>query len=328
MKIENKFTLLTILCLVAFQSFSQKQKSFEKKFDDAEKIYGPIYNDSKGELLNYSKEEFIVARPLYIELYKMDTTNANISFKLGVCHLSSRTFRAKSIPYLLKATTDVTDSYNGSSDKERKAPLIAYKFLGDAYHLNYQFDKAIEAYTKYKSVMHEENSTDKDQVTETNRKIEMCNTGKILVKTPINVKIKTIGSNANSPFADYSPVISADQQSLYFTSRRPGSVGGLKDKEGNYREDIYKTTKVKNGWSKAVNIGIPINTGDNEASVGISPDGQTILVYKDDNGDGNIYSTSLKGDVWARPVKLNDNIIPAKKCQMAIGVKQKTWDQV
>ncbi|MBK6834328.1 MAG: PD40 domain-containing protein [Bacteroidetes bacterium] len=308
MKIENKFTLLTILFLVVFQGFSQQKNSFEKKFDNAEKIYGPVYNDSKGELLNYSKEEFTVARPLYLELYKMDTTNANVAFKLGVCHLSSRTFRSKSIPYLLKATSDVTDNYDGSSHKERKAPLIAYKFLADAYHLNYQFDKAIEAYTKYKSVMKEENSTDKDLVIETNRKIEMCNTGKILVKTPINVKIKTIGSNANSPFADYSPVISADQQSLYFTSRRPGSVGSLKDKEGNYREDVYKTTKVKNGWSKAVNIGIPINTEDNEASVGISPDGQTILVYKDDNGDGNIYSTSLKGDVWARPVKLNDNI--------------------
>jgi len=32
------------------------------------------------------------------------------------------------------------------------------------------------------------------------------------------------------------------------------------------------------------------------------------LIYKDDNGDGNIYSTSLNGDTWATPVKLNKNI--------------------
>jgi outer membrane protein OmpA-like peptidoglycan-associated protein len=33
-----------------------------------------------------------------------------------------------------------------------------------------------------------------------------------------------------------------------------------------------------------------------------------ILIYKDDNGDGNIYSTTLNGDKWSQPVKLNENI--------------------
>jgi outer membrane protein OmpA-like peptidoglycan-associated protein len=32
------------------------------------------------------------------------------------------------------------------------------------------------------------------------------------------------------------------------------------------------------------------------------------LIYKDDNGDGNLYSTSLEGDQWSAPKKLNDNI--------------------
>ena len=110
-------------------------------------------------------------------------------------------------------------------------------------------------------------------------------------------------------YADYSPVLSADQSTLFFTSRREESTGGLKDEEGNFMEDIYMSTRTNAGWSKAVNIGLPVNTNENEATVGISPDGQTILIYKDDNGDGNIYSTSLNGDLHGlKPVKLNDNI--------------------
>ncbi|HXB39775.1 MAG TPA: OmpA family protein, partial [Bacteroidia bacterium] len=66
--------------------------------------------------------------------------------------------------------------------------------------------------------------------------------------------------------------------------------------------------KTDSGWGQAINIGPPINTVGNEASVGISADGQEILIYKDDMGDGNIYSTSLKGSVWTVPKKLNAHI--------------------
>ncbi|MGZ4118251.1 MAG: OmpA family protein, partial [Bacteroidia bacterium] len=120
--------------------------------------------------------------------------------------------------------------------------------------------------------------------------------------------IQNLGSAVNSPYGDYSPVLSADQSALFFTSRRPESTGSQKDDEGNYMEDIYMSEKTKSGWSQAKNIGAPVNTEWHEASVGISPDGQTILIYKDDNGDGNIYSTVLDGDTWSTPVKLNDNI--------------------
>lgn len=308
MKQIRNSSLLTLLLVILSNTIYSQGNNFEKDFDRAEKIFSEVYQDGKGESLTYAKEDYVVVRPQLIELYKQDTSNMNIAFKLGVCFLSSRKFRPQAIPYFKKATSAITSDYNGSSHKEKRAPLVTYKYLGDAYHLNYQFDNAIEAYEKFIAVMEENNETDKTLLAEANQKIEMCNTGKNLVKTPIKIKIQSLGNTVNSAFADYSPVLSVDQQNLYFTSRRPESTGTLKDPEGNYREDIYKSTKTKKGWSKAQGIGGPINTAENEASVGISPDGQTILIYKDDNGDGNIYSTSLKGDVWAVPVKLNENI--------------------
>lgn len=280
----------------------------QEDFDRAEKIFQKVYQDAKTESLTYAKGGFSDARLLFLDIYKQDTSNANIAFKLGVCYLNSRRYRADAVKYFEKAVTSVSNDYKESSFKERNSPLIAYKFLGDAYHLHYQFDKAINAYEKFISVMSENKNTDKILLTETKRAIEICYTAKRLVANPINVKIKNLGDNVNSTYADYSPVLSADQNSLFFTSRRPQTTGIQKDDEGNYMEDIYVSYKTKDSWSQAVNIGSPINTEWNEATVGISPDGQTILIYKDDNGDGNIYSTSLDGDKWSTPVKLNEHI--------------------
>jgi outer membrane protein OmpA-like peptidoglycan-associated protein len=307
MKILNIF-LLSFLLVVSNLAAQHANADFEKEFDRAEKIFSKVYQDGKDEALTNSRGAYVQLIPIYIELYKQEPDNMNIAFKLGVCYLSSRSERASAITYFSKATTAVSADHKGSSDKEKHAPLIAWKFLGDAYHLDYQFDKAIEAYGKFINVMAENKNTDKVLLSATNRKIEMCKTGKSLVANPVKVKIENLGATVNSPYGDYSMVLSADQNTLFFTSRRLESTGGQKDEEGNPMEDIYMSAKTKTGWSKATNIGGPINSEWHEATVGISPDGQMILIYKDDNGDGNIYSTSLDGDVWSAPVKLNDNI--------------------
>lgn len=303
-------TFFSILFLLnSFSLLSQNNKDiYERDFDQAEEIFSKVYQEGKNQAISYYKGGFSVARPLFINLYKQDTTNRNIAFKIGVCYLSSQKERAIAITYFSKAVMAVSDNCKESSHKERNSPLIAYKFLGDAYHLNYQFDMAISSYEKFIAVMAEKNSTDKVLFEDASRKIEMCKTGKRLVASPIKISIENLGKTINSPYADYSPVLTADQSTLFYTSRRSESTGRQKDNEGNFYEDIYMSTKTKKGWSSAKNIGTPINTNEHEATVGISPDGQTILIYKDDNGDGNIYSTSLNGDVWSTPVKLNENI--------------------
>lgn len=307
MKILKSFTFICLLNTLSL-SAQNNIENFEKEFESAEKIFSKIYQDGKDESLTISKGGYTQVIPVYLKFYKQDQTNNNLAFKLGVCYLSSRKERASAISYFAKATTSVTDNYDGNSYKEKNAPLIAYKFLGDAYHLDYQFDKAIDAYNKYIMVMIDKKSTDKELLAATNRKIEMCKVGKSLVANPVKLKIQNLGGNINSMYGDYSIVLSADQNTMFFTSRRPETTGIQKDSDGNFMEDIYMSTKTKTGWEKATNIGTKINTEWHEATIGISPDGQTILIYKDDAGDGNIYSTSLNGDEWSTPVKLNDNI--------------------
>ena len=307
MKVINSLGFICLLNIFSLGAQNNKE-SFEKDFDRAEKIFSKIYQDDKTESLTYSKGIYVAVLPLFLDLYNKDTTNMNVAFKLGVCFQNSRTERVQAIPYFNKAITAISSSYKGSSYEEKKAPFLTYKLLGDAYHLNYQFDKGIEAYEKFISIMVQNKDTDSVLLAEVNRKIGICKTAKRLTENPVKIKIENLGSEINSSYADYSPVLSADQNTIFFTSRRPETTGGKKDVEGNYMEDIYMSTKTNSGWSKASNIGSPINTDEHEATVGISPDGQTILIYKDDLGDGNIYSTTLEGDVWSSPIKLNENI--------------------
>lgn len=307
--IKKIYLSVLIILLSAFRIAAQNNtEKFESDFNRAEKIFSEIYQDGKDESMTLSKLGYATARPIFLDLYKQEPTNMNLAFKLGVCFLSSRKDRSQAIPHLSKAVTATSDNYNGSSYKEKSAPLVTFKYLGDAYHLNNEFDKAIDAYKKFITVTTGNKNSDKLLVAEANRRIKMCESGKILMAAPVKLKIENMGSTVNSAYADYSPVLSADQSTIYFTSRRPETTGGQKDADGNNMEDIYMADKTKAGWGKATNAGSKINSEWHEASVGISPDGQMILIYKDDNGDGNIYSTSLEGDIWSTPVKLNDNI--------------------
>jgi outer membrane protein OmpA-like peptidoglycan-associated protein len=287
-------TLILTIFLGFTGSFAQAQDDFTRKFEKATAVY--------------AAGDFYEALPAYLELYRRDTANANLCYLVGDCYLRARSAKANAVPYLEKAARSVSAEYKEKTPGERRAPILACKLLGDAYHLHSKFDLAINAYNVYKKALYAAGYNDKDNVRDADRKIAMCVRAKELTASPVNVKIVNMGAALNSPYGDYSPVITADQSTMIFTSRRKQGAGGETYEGGKYFEDIYISEFNGTSWSAARNIGSPINTDDNEASVGISPDGQEILIYKDDNGDGNIYSTSLDGDVWSKPVKLNGNI--------------------
>ncbi len=83
-----------------------------------------------------------------------------------------------------------------------------------------------------------------------------------------------IGAPINTPGWESQPSLSADGRTLYFTSTRPGGLGGY---------DIYKSDLKEGGaWAVPVNLGPLINTAYDEQSPFIHPDGQTL--YFSSNG--------------------------------------------
>jgi len=185
-------------------------------------------------------------------------------------------------------------------------------YLGQALHYDYRFDEAIIQFNKFRDIVAKWNI---NIVKDIDRWIEVCNNAKELTSKPVECTITNLGDSVNCQFADYSPVISADESMLVFTSRREGT-GGKDNKTiyDKFLEDIWICNRGPYGtWSKAKGISRNINTESNEATIGLSADGQELYLYRDDKGDGNIYKSTLDGDYWNSPIKIDANNVNSKK---------------
>ena len=138
---------------------------------------------------------------------------------------------------------------------------------------------------------------------EVERTVAMAVNAKELVKHPIDVKVRNLGAMVNSEAHDYCPLVTADGSTLYFTSRRQGTTGNLKDPTGQYFEDIYKATRVDDLWGAATNVGAPLNTRVHDATVGISPDGSSMIVYRTqrDLVSGDLFEARVHAQQWQMP---------------------------
>lgn len=286
------FTFL-LLYIVSVSGYSQSAE-FRKKFDQAQQFM------SEG---SYDK-----ALPILLELDAMDPMNSNINFRIGECYLNSLTHKADAVTYLQNAVLNTSDKYNEESAKERKAPTDAYFQLGRAYHFAYKFDEAIEALEHYKTKLKGKTEAEKQMLLDIEREIQYCTNGKSIMKRPQqNVQILNLKA-INSAYDEYAPLITADEATVIFTSRREGSTGAKVTEDGKYYEDVYTSEKINGEWIEPVSIGTNINTVEHDASISLSADGQTLLTYKDENGDGNIYMSKLVGDIWSVPSKLGATI--------------------
>ena len=279
--------------LFGANAIAQKAKpDLKRMFDDAE-----LFLDA---------EEYHSALPLFLAIDSLDPDNFNAEFKIGLCYLKEPKNRLLSLPYFKKANDHVSSEYKDNTFTEKKAPLINTFYLGQAYSLNSEFDKAIENYEAYKNGLRDD---EVEMVKEVDLYIKYAQNAKLLVANPLKIKIENLGKEINTEFPEYAPVISADESTLIFTSRRPGNKGGkLSPKDGLPYEDVFISKKVDGKWTTPESIGDNINTNGHEASIGLSPDGQELYLYKDDiDGGGNIYHSPLEGDVWGVPQFL-DNV--------------------
>ena len=119
---------------------------------------------------------------------------------------------------------------------------------------------------------------------------------------------ENIGTEINTMFNETFPVISSDGRSFYFSRGKDPRNTGYKNSKDNY--DIWVSELQKNGkWSFPKNIGYPLNNGGNNYVCSISPDGNSLLIGGEYNGDTTIdqgcsitYRT-ITG--WSNPEKIN-----------------------
>ena len=132
--------------------------------------------------------------------------------------------------------------------------------------------------------------------------IGQCKYAKEQMKKPANVVITNLGTLVNSRYDDYTPSITADGQTLYFTARRNDTKGGRMDENGDYKyfEDIYFSEfDTKSGsWGQASQVEGKLNTETYDAVLSIAPSGNGMFVYKNNvNNAGDIFFSEYR---WAQ----------------------------
>lgn len=269
--------------------------------------YGKNFTEGNLNLLDF---EYMEALRHFMFAYKYDSTNANINYKIGQCYLQHPTQKHLAENYLEKAIQNVSKKYMDDEPREKRASIMAYFFLGQSYHLDGRLDEAIKMYDTYESYLDPKKKLDKEDLDLVDHYKRQVQNARQMMAAPINVKITNLGDSVNSEWPEYSPVITADEQVLYYTTRRPTTTGGEKSEaDAMYYEDIVVCYKDEKGrWSKPVSISPYINTASNEATINLTPDGQTLIIYRGDVGNGDLYYSSFDGKDWSIPQKFGSNI--------------------
>lgn len=276
------------------------------------------------------EKQYEAARPILLELIEKDKENANINYNLGLSYLNSykEEEKKKALPYLELASKKVTANYTPYSPREKKAPVFAWFYLGEAQHSDYQFMEAIESFTKFKTYINEKHSL----WNEVDQRMRMANYAALAVQNPVNVKATNLGDQLNGIYPDFSPVIRVDESAIYFTSRRLREDSSNLDIydpiDGMLYEDIYVSFNKDGKWGEAYPLNI--NTEGHEATINLSIDGRTLYVYKDINGNGDLYQSNLEDDsagfeTWSIPEKLGSDInTKAYETHVTVTPDQKT----
>ena len=107
-----------------------------------------------------------------------------------------------------------------------------------------------------------------------------------------------MGTTINSNYLDCCPVISADGNTLYICSDRPGSYGSV---------DTWVSHRVNGIWQTPVNLGEHFNSWNIDSPRWLSDDGTTLIIDSDRPGrigGIDLWYALKSGDDWLPPVNM------------------------
>ncbi|MCW3102160.1 MAG: ompA [Bacteroidetes bacterium] len=248
----------------------------------------------------FSQQKFADALPTFLKIVQADSSDILANYRAALCYLHSRSQKTKAIPFLERAI-----ALHEKAGSSTALPRAAFKLLADAYHQAYEFDKAITGYEKYKKLLNPSLAEEKKEIEETEWKQDMCRVGKTLdgLAAPMVLKRSNKEKTQVKPVQpeSYSSFLSADQSKMTITFKREGKAG-MNDEDSRY----YDALAVKPDSAPKASPEIKFEKKNkNETTIATSVDGQIVLNYRDENGMAALYTTSLNGNSWTFPEKLD-----------------------
>lgn len=253
--------LLIFIAAFPFQNaFCQKSSYFKRVFVDAE--YYLLY------------EEYRDALPLYQEIYKAYPSNCNLAYRIGLCYLNIPNEKKKSLPYFEKAITSITPSYQEGYFTETKAPREAFLRYGQALRIDSQFDKAMEAFKSYQNLLTPKDLLEQKIIA---REIESIAYARKQLANPASHTIKPVNQNVNTRFPEVNPLSDTTGNLLIYTSLQ------------QFYNAILVSQRKEDLWTNPINLNAQLFADGAIKTVGISPNGNMLILARNDNDTYNLY---------------------------------------
>ncbi|OFX47303.1 MAG: hypothetical protein A2X13_03860 [Bacteroidetes bacterium GWC2_33_15] len=289
---------LTLVISVSYLSAQENSKISKSDFriDIKETGFDEAWDDLKTaeDLYSNGLGSFPDALNFYLRAAKYNPDCALLNYKIGVCYLASDKYN-NAVDYLKKA-------YNKDEHVTGDIRLI----MGKAYHVNLDFDNAIDNYKAYYAQFNESNI---DEIAvNVDKLIKECKYGKELINNPVRVIINNLGERVNSKFDDYNSVLHPNQNQLYFTSRRETEKKTNRDVDYKYFENIFVSEQAGELWRLPVLVDNKLDSKNNESVLAIAYNGSQIYVYNGEENGGEILVSELKNGGWKSPEKLPGKI--------------------
>ncbi|MES2567776.1 MAG: hypothetical protein V4565_12965 [Bacteroidota bacterium] len=261
------------------------------------KSFGQNLDPYEAEEL-FNKKYYTAVWEYYKEKLRVDSLNPDLNYKLGMCYLNSRSQKDRAVHYLNRA---VLYESNNSIKKAK-----AYKQLGNAYYITSSFDNAISSYEKYQMIS--KSSIQSSGLEDINHEIEMCKIAKELQELKeLTSKLIKQKNEIKKSFKN----ISAYERIGYSVSNSSPAFhsNSINFKRGSYDLELFEENKKEQHKNlKSLPKVTDSSKTKMETTVASSVDGQIILIYRDDNGETNLYASELRGNEWMEPEILSKPI--------------------
>jgi len=228
------------------------------------------------------------AAEAYLLKLKSDSENPEYLMRIGFCYMNIPNKKDSAISNIQKAS-----ELFKSSGKEIQY-IESQFYLGQAYRMAYKFEDAETVLNEIKKLTKKKKIFNADIDFE----ISLCKNGKRYLRDSSNAIVKNI-KVINSIFAEHSPILSQNENTLIFTSKREIKGADQLQTDGQYSENIFISKKIKDKWKEPESIGPNLNDKSNNANCGLSPDGKTLFIYK----EGDIYETILENTSWSNVLR-------------------------
>ncbi|UYZ64345.1 OmpA family protein [Hymenobacter weizhouensis] len=253
----------------------------------------------------FNEENYRASIPFYEQVLAKEPNNAQALFRAGIAYMSFD--KEKASDYIYKA----------QRLKKNVAKDVEY-WLGRVDHLNYNFDEAIGHFQAYNATLKSKDSRKRELA----QLIQHSKNAKVQFNSPKDIFVNNLGPTINTQWSEHSPVISADDKILLFTSRSDNMnnvpvAEDMKGKEkgkgaiaadGQYYENIYEAKRVdEQNWEKPRSLSTVLNGKGHDASIQVFDNDTKMLLYRQDE-NGDIFYSEKSGGDWTNPKKLNGNI--------------------